>query len=29
MPFEHKDIFLMKGPKQPFSMDWPEHRNYI
>jgi hypothetical protein len=29
MPFEHKDIFLMKGPKQPFSMDWPEHRFYI
>ena len=29
MPFEHKDIFLLTGPKQPFSQLWPDHRVYI
>jgi hypothetical protein len=29
MPFEHKDIYLLKGPKQPFSEVWPDHRFYI
>ncbi len=29
MPFEHKKIFLLKGPKQPFPLDWQEHRIYI
>lgn len=29
MPYEHKNIFLLRGPKQPFSQVWPEHRFYI
>jgi hypothetical protein len=29
MPFEHKEIYLMKGPKQPFSEVWPDHRFYL
>jgi hypothetical protein len=29
MPFEHKQIYLLRGPKQEFPTVWPEHRNYI
>jgi hypothetical protein len=29
MPFEHKQIYLLRGPKQDFATVWPEHRNYI
>ena len=29
MPYEHKNIFLLRGLKQPFSLSWPEHRFYL
>ncbi len=29
MPFEHKDIFLLIHPRQPFTQLWPDHRVYI
>jgi hypothetical protein len=29
MPFEHKQIWLLKGAKQDFASVWPEHKNYI
>ena len=29
MPFEHKNIYLLRGPKQPWSTLWPDHKIYI